>query len=599
MKWFLSLIILVLTPVVATAQVWTAKLDKDLQFYQTTDFGVVLAGTEKSLYAIDGSSGETLWRRKDITVDENDVAPIPGTDLILLSLEKSNKSRIEAVDLLSGSSIWRSEKLAGAIMQTAVDFQRNLLAVVLVKDSRNRARNDYKQRPILHILELGSGRELWNYQIGQVEMMPTNWPEDKGKEVSYCLDNYYPPVFLDGRLFTFYEGVTSFESMSGKERLREKYKVNEEGLALTEAQPIFTSDRIFVSGRGHVRAISRDDGNTVWEAKDLGLTPEMILVDDVLVVRTGGQFTRLENGETAQRGPYGVSAVDARTGKVLWRYKSADKGITNLVIADKNTIAAADNDEIFYLDLSIGKRVWRLRHKIDGAAYAVLNESSQIVIGGRSEIAAFNLSGNEAWRVQRNPPGRGWLRTVTAIAARAASLYFRFGGTTTTVFSGLRIANTAMRFSSSGLSLRSSVSNLQALATSASRGYGTARFSNFGIASKAGGSNSRNLRGISRNRVSDLEDRLMDRLDPAKQLERLSRYLWHRERLATLRGNWMYFYTELKTLDGNGLAGVNINNGRVDREVRINTLDERFISDEILGVIYSASGNKLLSYSMR
>ena len=119
MKWFLSLIILVFTPVVATAQVWTAKLDKDLQFYQTTDFGVVLAGTEKSLYAIDGSSGETLWRRKDITVDENDVAPIPGTDLILLSLEKSNKSRIEAVDLLSGGPIWRSEKLTGAIMQTA------------------------------------------------------------------------------------------------------------------------------------------------------------------------------------------------------------------------------------------------------------------------------------------------------------------------------------------------------------------------------------------------------------------------------------------------------------------------------------------------
>jgi len=91
----------------------------------------------------------------------------------------------------------------------------------------------------------------------------------------------------------------------------------------------------------------------------------------------------------------------------------------------------------------------------------------------------------------------------------------------------------------------------------------------------------------------------MDRLDPAKQLERLSRYLWHRERLATLRGNWMYFYTDLKTKDGNGLAGVNVNDGRVDREISIGTLDERFISDEILGVIYSASGNKLLSYSVR
>jgi len=598
MKWLLSLIILALTPVLATAQVWTAKLDKDVQFYQTTDLGVILAGTEKSLYAIDGSTGETLWRRKDTAVDNNDVAPVPGTDLFLLSLEKSNRSRIEAVDLLSGSSIWRSEKLTGAIMQTAVDFQQNLLAVVLVKDARNRARDGYKQRPILHVLDLSSGRELWKYEASEVEMMPTSWPENKDKEVTYCLDNYYPPAFVDGRLFTFYEGVTSFDGL-GKERLREKYKVNEEGLALSEAQPIFVSDSIYVSGRGRLRAISRDNGDTRWEAKDLGLTPEMILVNDTLVVRTGGQFTRLENGETVDRGPYGVSAVNTRSGKVLWRYKSADKGITNLVIADQNTIVAADNDEVFYLDSRTGKRLRRQKHKIDNAAYALLNESSQIVIGGRSEIVAFDLFGNEAWRVQRTPPGRGWLRTVTAIAARAASLYFRFGGTATTVFSGLRIANTAVGLGQSGLSLRSSVSNLQALATSASHSSGPARSSNFGIASRLGGSNSRNLGGVGRNRVSDVEDRLMDRLDPAKQLERLSRFLWHRDRLATLRGNWMYFYTELKAQDGNGLAGVNVNSGRVDREVRINTLDERFISDEILGVIYSASGSKLLSYSVR
>jgi len=599
MKWLLPLIILALTPVLATAQIWTAKLDKDVWFYRTTDLGVLLAGTEKSLYAIDGSTGETLWRRKDISLDENDVAPIPGTDLILLSLEKSNRSRIEAVDLLTGSAIWKSDKLTGAIMQTAVDLQQNLLAVVLVKDARNRARDGYKQRPILHVLDLSSGRELWDYQASEVEMMPTSWPEDKDKEVNYCLDNYYTPAFVEGRLFTFYEGVTSFDGRTGKERLREKYRVNEEGLALTESQLIFSSGLIYVSGRGRVRAISRDNGDTQWEAKDLGLTPEMILVNDTLVVRTGGQFTRLENGETVERGPYGVSAVDARNGKVLWRYKAADKGITNLVIADQNTVVAADNDDVFYLDVRTGKRLRRQKHRIDSTAYALLNESSQIVIGGRSEIVAFDLFGNETWRVKRTPPGRGWLRTVTAIAARAVSLYFRFGGTATTVFSGLRIANTAMRLGQSGLSLRSSVSNLQALATSASRSSGTARFSNFGIASRTGGSNGRSLGGISRNRVSDIEDRLMDRLDPASQLERLSRFLWHRDRIATLRGNWMYFYTDLKTQDGNGLAGVNVNNGRVDREVRINSLDDRFISDEILGVIYSASGNKLLSYSVR
>ena len=129
-------------------------------------------------------------------------------------------------------------------------------------------------------------------------------------DVDYTLDNYYPPVFVDGRLYVFYEGLTSFDARTGKSRLREHYRVNEEGLALTEAAPIFDEDVIYTSGRGRVRAISRETGDTKWEAKDLGLTPEMILVDRVLYVRTGGQFTRLKDGETIERGSYGVSAID-------------------------------------------------------------------------------------------------------------------------------------------------------------------------------------------------------------------------------------------------------------------------------------------------
>src|SRR6185369_9135085 len=186
--------------------------------------------------------------------------------------------------------------------------------------------------PLVHVLDLASGDELWRYEVSEVEMMPTRWPDDSGKEVEYTFDNYYPPVFIDGRLYVFYEGVTSFDARSGKARLREKYRINEEGLALTEAEPIFDRDFIYLSGHGRVRAISRETGDSEWEAKDLGLTPEMLLVGDVLYVRTGGQFTRLKDGDTVERGPYGVSAIDTRNGKVLWRYKGADKGITNLLV---------------------------------------------------------------------------------------------------------------------------------------------------------------------------------------------------------------------------------------------------------------------------
>jgi outer membrane protein assembly factor BamB len=548
---------------------WAAKLDKDIRFYQPTELGVLIVGTEKSLYAIDSATGDTLWRRKDVTVDETDVAPVPGTDLLLISFEKSDKARIEAVDLLSGDSIWRSEKIKGAVMQMAVDPAANLLAIVLAKDARNRAREGFKRRPLVHVLDLASGDELWDYEVSEVEMMPGRWP-DSDKEIDYTLDNYYPPAFVDGRLYLFYEGVTSFDARTGKARLREKYRVNEDGLALTEAEPIFGDRSIYVSGHGRVRAISRDTGDTEWEAKDLGLTPEMLLVGDVLYVRTGGQFTRIKDGETIERGADGLSAIDARSGKVMWRYKGADKGITNLLVPGPNILAVADRDDLIFVDAQTGKRTRRVSHKIERASFGLLNERGDVVIGGQSEIAAFDpVSGQELWRARHTPPGRGVFRTIAAITARAASLYFRFGGTAMTAVRGVQIARAVTSLSWSGLSARSSISNLQALATASRRSSSQPQLKRFG------------------------------RLDPSRQLDHLSRFLWHRERLATLRGQWMYFYTDLKNRDGNGLAGVNVNNGRTEREVRLSDLDERFVTDEALSLIFVASGNRVISQQLR
>jgi outer membrane protein assembly factor BamB len=562
------LFIVVLIPIPVCAQSWTAKLDKDVRFYQPTELGILIVGTEKSLYAIDSATGEELWRRKDVSIDETGVAPVPGTDLLLVSFEKGDKARIEATDLITGNTIWRSEKLKGAVMHIAVEPASNLIAIVLAKDAKNRARDGFKRRPLVHVLDLSSGKELWDYEVGEVEMMPARWPEDSGKEIDYTLDNYYPPAFVDGRLYLFYDGLTSFAARNGKARLREKYRVNEDGLALTEAEPIFDNNFIYVSGHGRVRAISRETGDTEWEAKDLGLTPEMALAGNVLFVRTGGQFTRIKDGETVERGSYGLSAIDARSGKVLWRYKGADKGITNLLIPGPNVLAVADRDDLIFVDAQTGKRTNRVSHKIERASFGMLNERGDLVIGGQSEIAAFDpVNGQQLWRARHKPPGRGGFRTVAAIAARATSLYFRFGGVATTAVRGVQVARVV---SSLGWS-RSSISNLQTLAT-ASRRSGSRRdpLKKFGI---------------------------LDRVDPSRQLDRLSRFLWHRERLATVRGQWMYFYTDLK--NGKGLAGVNVNNGRTEREVRLPDLDERFVTDEALGLMFAASGNRLFSHGLK
>src|SRR5262245_47485534 len=156
---------------------WSAKLEGRIRFHQTTELGALIVGTEKSLYAVDGETGEILWRRKDVRLDESDVAPIVGTDLALLSFEKGGKTRVEAVDLMSGATMRESEKIKGSVMQMDVDVERDLAAVVFVRDVKGKPKEGFKKRPTVHLMNLATGEELWKRDLeSEVEMIPAQWP---------------------------------------------------------------------------------------------------------------------------------------------------------------------------------------------------------------------------------------------------------------------------------------------------------------------------------------------------------------------------------------------------------------------------------------
>jgi outer membrane protein assembly factor BamB len=537
-----------------------------------------------------------MWRRKNVRLAETDVAPVPGSDLILVTFESGNKTRLEAIDLLSGDSLWRSEKARGSVMQMALDQNSGLLAAVFVQKARGKPRQRFKRKPVVHVFDIRNGNELWEREVeNEIEMMPAQWGTDE--DVAYTLDNYRPPVFLDHRLYLFYEGLTSQDANTGKDRRSEKFRVNEAGLALTEADPVADERYIYVSGRGKVRAISRTKSEEVWEAKDLGSVPEMVLTRSIMYARTGGQFARLDDGDIVGRGPYGVSAIDIETGKTIWRYKGADKGITNFVLPDSQTVVLADRDDLIVLDATTGKRRSKMDHDVEAAAFVLLNERGEAVVGGKNELAAFDLhNGRNSWRARHNPPGRGLLRTVAAVAARATALYFRYGGAATTAFRGVQLFNSVSSLRWSGLAARQALPSLTSLASNHARDYARNRITSFGVLSRVprSGSSAR-MPQVSRPAI-EVEERLLDRLDPAHQLDRLSRYFLRTRRLATVRGDWMYFYTSVD--GGNGLVGTNVNTGVDERSIRMPVPDERFVIDEVAGLLYTSRDNRLMAYSL-
>ena len=692
--------ILYATLLTAIAQpAWQAPLDSKVRFYQTTDFGILLAGTDRSLYALDGQTGERIWRRETGRIEETAVTPVPETDVILFSRDLGSKSRLEAVDLASGVTLWQSEKVKGDVLQLASDPASDLLAVVLVKDPRGDAGSSLKRKPIVHVLQLSTGEELWKKELdGEIEMMPSRFGEDLG-EIAYTLDNYRAPLMIDGRLFLFYEGATSFDARNGSEKEREKFKINEDGFALTEADPVFDDARIYISGRGRIRAVNRRTGNVEWKADDLGNCAEMTLVGGTLFVRTGGQFTRIKDGEAESKGPYGVSAIDTRDGKTIWRYKGADKGLTNFVFSDANTIVIADKDDLISIDARTGKRRDSLEHKIEKAQFVLINERGDAVVGGRDEIASFRIADlgsrnadsstpsaavtnvsflstklpswtggvaaasadgvvdktksdssyppprlaeprhpsypggefysqseirnpqSEIWRVRHKAPSRGAFRIIAGVALRATALYFRYGGIATSAIGiargGLSLMSAANSFRWSGLRSRFGSLDLTTLASNSARNYVTRRIYSYGsftrlpnIASRVGDFQVITPAGI-RGRITnaaidratpssaEVRESVFDRIDPVRQIEKLSSYLLRRKRLAELRGSHMYFYTDLeKPFDRKGLVGVNVHTGRDARVVLVSDPDAQFVNDESLELLYSADGNKLQAFEV-
>jgi len=465
--------------------------------------------------------------------------------------------------------------------------------------------------------------------------MPARFGEGLG-EVAFTLDNYRAPLMIDGRLFLFYEGATSLDARTGKEKERESFKVNEDGLALTEADPVVDERNIYISGRGRIRAVDRRTGNAVWKADDVGNAAEMIEIGNILYIRTGGQFTRLKDGEMVSKGPYGVSAIDTQNGETLWRYKGADKGLTNFVFPNSNTILIADRDDLISIDATTGKRRDSLKHGIDGAQFILMNERGDVVIGGKDEIAAFGMSNCVvragqppikcnpplfAWRVKHKPPGRGAFRIIAGIALRATALYFRYGGLATSAFglarSGFNLASAANSFRWSGLRSRFGSFDLTTLASNSARNYVTRQIYSYGslarlpnVAARVSGLQvitpgsirGRIIGGIA-DRITptraEVQESILDRLDPTRQMERLSDYLLRRKRVAELRSNHMYFFTDLpKPFDRKGLVGVNIHTGQDARFILDSDPDAQFVTDETLNLLYSADGNKLQAFDI-
>lgn len=465
------LLSLCLTGLAADAPLWSVDGAK---WYTVLDTGNVMVGNKTSVSLLDGPTGKQIWTRSDLgEISENEFTELDGTPLLLFADNSGwaqRKTKLTAVDGMTGETVWQTDKMLGYTVEVAPEFRKDLLVLLTIRDNRVN-----KDKPDIFAMKMSTGEILW--QAEYPEKVDLYGVQKKtrggagamllgsggGGSDRFDLSGENPPIFDGDSMYMTYAGLHRYNLADGKLVWKTLYDVTDGSLKNTNGQAVIDGDAIFTSAQGIIRAIDKNSGAVKWTTKDFGKggIAEMQLHGDVIYGRMGGQFFSAKKGEWQEKNPVGVVALNKNTGTSNWIYSGADESITNMIVlpAD-NVLLVADKSSLIGLDMSsqgkvkeaykvklqfkralgaadvggkaaaiafggIGGAFKKGAKRTDSPVSLVQQENGTVVVRGMQHLLAFNPSTKEiAWSNKYPAPGiSGWESIVmTAITITAAAI---------------------------------------------------------------------------------------------------------------------------------------------------------------------------------
>jgi len=468
---FAALLIFGSLETLAETPLWSFKGAK---WYSMMETGNVMVGQANGILMLDGASGKTLWTRADLgEIRENEYTELAGTPLLLISDNSGwaqRKTKLYALDTLTGETVWQTEKMLGYTVEVSPLYQKDMLVFLTIKDNRMN-----KDKPDIFALKMSTGELLWqNEYTEKVDLYGVEKKKRSGagamllgsgggRSDRFDLSGENPPVFDGDSLYMTYAGLHRYNLADVKLVWKTLYDVTDGSLKNTNGQAIIDGDAIYTSAQGIVRAIDKATGAVKWTTKDFGKggIAEMQLYGDTLYGRMGGQFFSAKKGEWQKKSPIGVVALNKSNGATNWIYTGADESITNMVILpNDNTLLIADKSSLIGLDMAsqgkvkesykvklkfkralgaadvggkaaaiafggIGGAFKKGAKRTDNPVSLVRQENGTVVVRGLQHLLAFNPTTKEiTWSNKYAAPGiSGWEQFVmTAITITAAAI---------------------------------------------------------------------------------------------------------------------------------------------------------------------------------
>lgn len=555
----------------AASQLWTHSATAgSIKWYTLTDAGTLLVGTETSVYSLNPENGQVSWRRDDLKgIAEHETQEVLGTPVLLISDNTGavmKKTRLFALDLLTGETIWQTEKLRGTTVQATPNYEKDMLIFLTVQSNQMT-----KDKPDITALKLSDGTLLWeseftdNVDLYGIERGSKYFPK-------FDLSGANPPVFDGDSIYFTYAGLHRYNLADGKLAWRVPYDVTEGKIKQGNAQAVIDGNVIYTSAKGQARAIDKQTGTVKWTSKDFGgAIAEMKPYGNVIYGRLGGTFYDFGKREYVAKKPLGVVAMDKATGAANWFYEGAKDSLTNMVVLpDQNTILIADAKNLIGLDTTSTGKVkeafkQKLEFKFNLGAAATVAKVAKFGFGGLSAIGS---------------KGADTTDEPIALVRRENGTVVAFGKQHLLAFDPrTRGIVWSTKYGAPG------VPGWQKIAMTA-----------ITVASAAMSKSSANY-NFSRGNDSDGWRANKNFVNTMGSYER---FMTKRYSATKSSGNYTYVLTDVK-LDkekGAGLVGVNMNTGHGDRQIMFKDKEPDYQVDEITGRVFNLKGNNLVAFTI-
>lgn len=551
----------------AAKQIWTQPLGADAKWHQLTGLGTLLVGTSDALISLNPDDGKVLWKRTDITKStRNNAVEVPGTPLLIANNFAgiaNSKVTMQAIDYLTGETVWKTAQLSGQYLDTIAIPAKNLV-IFVVQTWEEKDNGIY-----LRAYDLAKGEAKWSVKFCKSNGIQLHMADGSGKFMpTMDLSGYHDPVIDGDEMYLGYLGIHCVDLHTGAVKWGIEFPPGAKGLKKTYAPLRLEGDMIYGAGGGSVYAVNRRTGQQVWKseriseyaglfkARDNAIVSQLEVVDGKIFSRFGGNFS---DGNAVQlREPLGVVVLDAANGNPVYKDQKIDGGLTNLmVIPETHTVMFADGKELVGLSTNTATVSETFRVPIEFKRKMGGSDIAKIGLGITGGLMGTIKAVNSSSKARLDVPV-AITRQNGHIVVQGKQHLLGFDPTAKTQKWSLYYAAPSDAFATIAMFAVTALSSLQGNAQVAANG---------GIMNSGGQQGMNNIQSA------------------------LDRYNSYTEKRAAKAGGskstetYSYIVTKLPK-SGVGLYGVNLATGDTDREIALGSKEPEYLTDEQTGRVY-------------